>query len=119
MFKARIAYVAPALDPTSHRLNVRAEVPNPGGMLRPEMFATFSILVGEPATALAVPESGVIYEGSEARVWIVNDDGTLELRRIRPGRSAHGLLEVLEGVKAGEKVVTSGALFIDRAAQGE
>jgi len=119
VFKARIAYVAPALDPTSHRLNVRAEVPNPGGMLRPEMFATFSILVGEPATALAVPESGVIYEGSEARVWIVNDDGTLELRRIRPGRSSHGLLEVIEGVKAGEKVVTSGALFIDRAAQGE
>lgn len=119
VFKARIGYVASALDPASHRLNVRAEVPNPRGLLRPEMFATFTILVGEPAAALAVPESGVIYEGSEARVWIVNDDGTLALRRIRPGRSAHGLLEVLEGVKAGEKVVTSGALFIDRAAQGE
>lgn len=119
VFKARIAYVAPALDPVSHRLSVRAEVPNPGGLLRPEMFATFSILVGEPTMALAVPQSGVIYEGSEARVWIVNDDGTLALRRIRPGRSARGLLEVLDGVKAGEKVVTSGALFIDRAAQGD
>jgi cobalt-zinc-cadmium efflux system membrane fusion protein len=119
VFHARVSYVAPALDPATRRLNVRAEIANPDGLLRPEMFASFSLQGGPASSAVAVPESGVIYEGAEARVWIVGADGTLVLRRIRPGRSANGLLEVLEGVAAGEKVVTSGALFIDRAAQGD
>ena len=119
VFTAKITYVAPSLDPATHRLTVRAEISNSNGTLKPEMFASFSILSNEQASSPAVPESGVIYEGPEARVWIVRDDGTLALRRIRPGRSANGLLEVLEGVKPGEKVVAGGALFIDRAAQGE
>ncbi len=119
VFMARITYVAPSLDPATHRLAVRAEVANRDGLLKPEMFARFSIISGGVTGSPAVPESGVIYEGSEARVWILGDDGTLALRTIHPGRSANGLLEVLDGVKPGEKVVASGALFIDRAAQGE
>lgn len=119
VFHARITYVAASLDPATRRLSVRAEIPNPGEVLKPEMFASFIILSGGQASSPAVPESGVIYEGSEARVWILGDDGSLALRRIRPGRSANGLIEALEGVKPGEKVVASGALFIDRAAQGQ
>jgi len=118
-FQARITYVAPALDPATRRRAVRAEIANPDGLLTPEMFARFSIISGGESSAPAVPESGVIYEGSEARVWIVADDGSLALRRIRVGRFSNGQLEVLEGVAPGEKVVASGALFIDRAARGE
>jgi len=118
-FSARVTYVSPTLDPSSRRVTVRAEIANGEGLLKPEMFASFNILSGSPASAPAVPDSGVIYEGSDARVWIAGDDGTLSLRKIKPGRSANGLLEVLEGVKPGEKVVASGALFIDRAAQGD
>jgi cobalt-zinc-cadmium efflux system membrane fusion protein len=118
-FRARITYVAPALDPATRRRAVRAEIANPDGLLTPEMFARFSIISGGETSAPAVPESGVIYEGSEARVWIVADDGSLALRKIRVGRFSNGQLEVLEGVTAGERVVASGALFIDRAARGE
>jgi len=118
-FSARVTYVAPTLDPSSRRVTVRAEITNSDGLLKPEMFASFTILSGSPGSAPAVPDSGVIYEGSDARVWIAGDDGTLALRKIKPGRSANGFLEVLEGVKPGEKVVASGALFIDRAAQGD
>ncbi len=118
VFSARIAFVAPALDPATRRLTVRAQIANPDGVLKPEMFASFSILSGG-APALAVPESGVIYEGAQARVWVLDADGSLRARVIRPGRSSNGLLEALDGVQAGEKVVASGALFIDRAAQGD
>jgi cobalt-zinc-cadmium efflux system membrane fusion protein len=48
----------------------------------------------------------------------MRDDGRIALRPIRPGRSLNGMIEVLDGLKAGEKIVTSGALFIDRAAEG-
>ena len=118
-FSARVTYVAPTLDPASRRVTVRAEITNSDGLLKPEMFASFTILSGSPGNAPAVPDSGVIYEGGDARVWIAGDDGTLALRKIKPGRSANGFLEVLEGVKPGEKVVASGALFIDRAAEGD
>lgn len=118
-FAARITFVAPTLDPLTRRLTVRAEIANPGGVLKPEMFARFSVISGAASSAPAVPESGVLYEGEQARVWVAAADGSLELRRIRPGRSAGGLLEVLEGIKPGERVVSSGALFIDRAAQGD
>jgi cobalt-zinc-cadmium efflux system membrane fusion protein len=119
VYTAKVTMVAPTLDPATRRLMVRAEIANADGLLKPEMFASFSIVSGAGTQAPAVPESGVIYEGADAHVWIAGDDGTIALRKIRPGRSANGQVEVLDGVKVGEKVVASGALFIDRAAQGD
>lgn len=119
VFTARVTFVSPLLDPATHRMAVRAEISNPEGMLKPEMFASIQFVGDGRGASPAVPESGVIYEGAEAHVWILGADGALSLRRIRPGRSADGLLEALEGVVPGEKVVAAGALFIDRAAQGD
>ena len=118
-FSAKLIYVAAAIDPNTHRLPVRAEVDNPDGALKPEMFANFSIIVGNSVDSPAVPEEGVVYEGETARVWIAGKDRTLSLREIRPGWVQDGMVQVLEGVKAGEQVVTSGSLFIDRAAHSD
>ncbi|HXN15936.1 MAG TPA: efflux RND transporter periplasmic adaptor subunit [Usitatibacter sp.] len=115
VFKARIAWIAPAVDANTHRLPVRAEVENRDGSLKPMMFASFSIIAGETTSALAIPERAVVYEGEEARVFVARDDGTIALRLIRPGRTREGMLEVLSGLSAGERVVTGGALFVDRA----
>jgi cobalt-zinc-cadmium efflux system membrane fusion protein len=119
VFKAKLTYVAPSVDPNTHRLPVRAEIPNQDGMLKPEMFATFSISTGGEYAAPAVPESAIIYEGDTARVWVAQDDGTLAVRPIQTGRVSNGRVEVLAGLSAGEKVVTSGSLFIDRAAKSD
>ena len=118
-FNAKLTYVATSIDPNTHRLPVRAEVDNPDGALKPEMFANFSIIVGNSVDSPAVPEEGVVYEGETARVWIAGKDKTLSLRQIRPGWVQDGMVQVLEGVKAGEQVVTSGSLFIDRAAHSD
>ena len=114
-FRARLTYVAPAIDPQTRRLTVRAELANPDGILRPEMFATFWVTTGPSVSSPAVPEESVIYEGDEARVWVVGDNRQISLRRIEPGRSEQGYIEVVHGLREGERVVTSGALFIDRA----
>jgi cobalt-zinc-cadmium efflux system membrane fusion protein len=117
VFKAKLIYVAAAIDPGTHRLPVRAEVENPDGALKPEMFATFSIITGDAVNAPAVAEAAVVYEGQTARVWVAGKDKTVGLRQIRPGRTQDGMVEVLAGLQPGESVVTSGSLFIDRAAQ--
>ncbi len=115
-FKARVTYVAALLDSVTHRLPVRAEIENRDGALKPEMFATFRILTGNASQSPAVPEAAVVYEGSAAHVWVVAGDDLLSLRSIRTGRSDSGLIEVLEGLKPGERVVTRGGLFIDQVA---
>jgi cobalt-zinc-cadmium efflux system membrane fusion protein len=115
VFRARIAFVGAQVDPATRRLPVRAEVPNPTGELKPEMFASFSIVApAAERAAPAVPASGVVYEGDEVRVWVVREERRIELRKVRVGRSDGDLVEVVEGLKAGERVVTSGTLFIDR-----
>jgi cobalt-zinc-cadmium efflux system membrane fusion protein len=114
-FKAKISWVAPAIDANTHRLAVRADVENPDGALKPNMFGSFTIVTGEESIAPAVPHSAVVYEGDAARVWVARDDGTLEARDVTLGRASAGMVEIRGGVAAGEKVVTRGTLFIDRA----
>jgi cobalt-zinc-cadmium efflux system membrane fusion protein len=116
VFKAKISWVAPAIDPNTHRLSVRADVENPDRELKPGMFASFSIITGEAATAPAVPQHAIVYEGDTARVWVAGEDGTIVARPVRVGQIANGMVEILAGLSEGERVVTSGALFIDRAA---
>jgi len=115
-FKARVTYVAALLDPVTHRLTVRAEIDNRDGALKPEMFANFRIVTGDSAESPAVPEGAVVYEGNAAHVWVVGGDSLLAYRAVRIGRSNEGLVEVLEGLKPGERVVTKGGLFIDQVA---
>jgi cobalt-zinc-cadmium efflux system membrane fusion protein len=119
MFKARVTYIAAAVDPNTRRLQVRAEVDNAQGVLKPEMFATFSIVVGEERASPAIPREAVVYEGSTARVWVAKDDAGIELRQVKLGLANGSLVQVLEGLAAGDKVVTRGSLFIDRAATGD
>ncbi|MGD0864801.1 MAG: efflux RND transporter periplasmic adaptor subunit [Rhizomicrobium sp.] len=118
IFRAKITYVAPSIDPATHRLQVRADVDNPDGVLKPQMFAAFNIITGQDEAAPAVPQSAIVYEGETARVWVQEKDGRLGLRIIRIGRSDGDDMEALSGLRAGEKIVTGGAIFIDRAASG-
>jgi cobalt-zinc-cadmium efflux system membrane fusion protein len=119
IFKAKISWVAPSIDPNTHRLAVRADVENSDGALKPGMFANFSIITGEATTAPAVPQHAIIYEGDTARVWVAGEDGTIAARSVRLGQISDGMVEVLAGLSPGEEVVTSGALFIDRAAASD
>jgi len=114
-FDARVTFVSPVIDPVTHRVLVRADMANTDGALKPDMLAQFQITTGQAATALAVPETAVVYEGSDAHVWVADPAAkTLALRPIKAGMTQHGLVEVLSGLTAGESVVTSGAVFIDR-----
>jgi membrane fusion protein, heavy metal efflux system len=117
-FTANIRYVATSLDPATRRLLVRATIDNAQGQLRPEMFASVTIMIGDGDLSPAVPRDAIIYDGNTARVWIVHDDQSIEQRAIKTGLSSRNDVQVIEGLGVGEKVVAKGSLFVDRAAAG-
>jgi cobalt-zinc-cadmium efflux system membrane fusion protein len=117
VFDARITTIGAGLDPVTRRLTVRVEVKDPDRLLKPEMFATFRIAVGEEKRSVAVPLDSMIYRGPDASVWVALDGNRFMLRRITPGIRAGNMVEVVEGLQPGERIVTGGALFVDRAAR--
>lgn len=119
VFKARVNYMAASLDPATRRLAVRSEVDNPDRSLRPEMFATFTIITGKAQPSPAVPLAAIVYEGANAHVWVARPDGAIAARGVTLGLINGDNAQVVEGLAAGEEVVTRGALFIDRAASGD
>jgi cobalt-zinc-cadmium efflux system membrane fusion protein len=118
VFTANIAYVATALDAGTRRLTVRANIDNSQGLLRPEMFANVTIFTGEGDLSPAVPRDAMIFDGNSIHVLVVHDDKSVEQRNIKTGLSNGNNVEVVEGLQVGEKIVTKGSLFVDRAAAG-
>jgi membrane fusion protein, heavy metal efflux system len=117
-FKARIDYVSAAIDPSTRRLLVRATIDNKDGLLKPEMFADVTIYSGGTSPAVGVPKQALIYEGDQVRLWVVHGDKSIELRQVETGLTNDDLVEVRGNLAPGEKIVTKGSLFIDRAATG-
>jgi cobalt-zinc-cadmium efflux system membrane fusion protein len=84
------------------------------------MLANFRIITGTDATAPAVPERAVVYEGTTAHLWVADPkEKKLGIRQVKLGRIKSGMIEVVDGLRAGESVVVSGAVFIDRAASSD
>ena len=122
VFKAKLNYIAATLDATTHRLPVRAEVANADGALKPAMFASFRIISSDGTRSPAVPESAIVYDGPVPHVWVVAGSGSttaIGLRSITVGHTRSGLVQVLDGLHVGERVVIRGSLFIDRALTGD
>lgn len=120
--QGHVTYVSPSIDPDTRRLTVRAEIPNAGFWLKPEMFATFRITTSEESRSAAIPENSVIHEGEKAHVWLAdntNNAHALSLHEVTLGRRNGSFVEVLSGLNAGQSIVISGALFIDRAAKND
>ncbi|WP_294277121.1 efflux RND transporter periplasmic adaptor subunit [uncultured Sphingomonas sp.] len=119
-FDARVYYIAPVVDPNTRRIVVRAQIANPDGALRPNMFATARLSDGVPVQAVEIPAMAVLYEGDDAHVWVAHPERhSLSLRAIRTGTSTGDAVTVTQGLTPGEEVVTAGSVFIDRANGGD
>ena len=118
IFKSDIAHVGTSLDPVTRRLMVRAIVDNAERLLKPEMFASATIYTGQPDTAVSVPSSAIIYEGDVARIWVVREDNGIEFRRISVGLTDDKMVQVVDGLRIGERIITKGSMFIARPSAG-
>jgi len=117
VFHAKLVWIASALDASTHRLPVRAEIANPDGMLKAGMFASMSIETASPQPTLFVPQAAVIQEENRTVVCVERPDGAVETRTVTLGDATTdpGLVEVTHGLIVGQHVVTHGAIFIEQA----
>ncbi len=110
-FEARVAYVYPTLDPATRTLRVRLELPNPGLLLRPEMYASVR-LRAERGERLVVPQSAVLHTGERSFVFRALGDGRFRPQQVEVGLRSGDDVEILSGLEAGDPVVTSGTFLI-------
>ncbi|MEN2790320.1 efflux RND transporter periplasmic adaptor subunit [Sphingomonas oligophenolica] len=115
VFHAVIDNIGAALDPTSHRLPVRATVTNADLALKPDMFASFAIQRHRGSSAVLVPAAAVIHEGDSARVWVLGKSGLLFSRNVVVTDSVGGWDKIGAGLRPGEHIVTAGAIFVNEA----
>ncbi len=108
VFTGDISVVDPILDETSHTVQLVARIHNRGGKLRPGMSADVTATLGERAQALTVPDEAVFSEGSQSFVYIVKPDSTVMRQAIVLGTRDSTSAEVVQGLKAGDRVVRAG-----------
>lgn len=112
-FHGAISRIAPALDENSRTLLIEAEVPNADGLLKPGYFAHVTMNLGHDR-ALFIPNSAILRYAGVARVFVFKD-GAVQSREVTTGSMEGSQIEIISGLKAGEKVVTSD---VDRLADG-
>jgi len=112
-FLGRVAKIYEYVDPGTHRGTIRSEIADPKDELHPGMLANFVIRVRAPVQATAIPASGVVREADGAMtVWVTTDRHRFVQKDVKVGLRKDGWVEILEGLRAGELVVTDGAVFL-------
>jgi RND family efflux transporter MFP subunit len=116
VFYGKVSYILPGVDPASRTLKARIEFSNPGELLKPDLYGQVEIHTGG-ARRLMVPESAVLDSGDRQVVYVDRGNGILEPRPVHVGKRAGGRAEILEGLQAGERIVTSGNFLLDSESQ--
>jgi Cu(I)/Ag(I) efflux system membrane fusion protein len=111
-FSGEVAYIYPTVSPQTRTAQVRVEMSNPDGLLRPELYASVQ-LASAGDMALTVPNSAVIDSGTRQVVLVQREEGLFEPREVTLGRHSDGYVEVLQGVTEGEQVVVRANFLID------
>lgn len=113
-FEGRVTFILHELEMATRTAKVRIEVANPDHRIKHEMFADVEINAGDrDAERLAVPVSALIDSGNRQVVLIERGEGRFEPRPVKVGLRGDGFVEITDGIKAGEKVVTSANFLID------
>ena len=109
-----VTFIYPELKPETRTARVRIDVPNPDGRLKVDMYADVVFQAGAGGTpVVAVPTSALIDSGSRQVVLVAKGEGRFEPRAVKVGRRGDGYVEILEGIKKSEDVVTSATFLID------
>ncbi|RII24963.1 MAG: efflux RND transporter periplasmic adaptor subunit [Geobacter sp.] len=115
-FTGRVAFIYPFLDPKTRTVKVRLEMPNAGMKLKPDMFinAVIKVPLGK---SIVVPITAVMDTGKRQVVWVESQPGMFESRDVQVGQQTDDKIQILSGIKEGDKVAVSGGYLIDSESQ--
>lgn len=111
-FTGKIIYIGQTVDAQTRTITVRGEFNNPAGKLKPQMFGELKIPVSEGVKALTVPEEAVVKGTTEQYVFVQTGDSLFEQRIVAAGSAVDGRIEIKEGLKEGDKVVSKGVFYL-------
>jgi len=111
--RGRITYIADLVDVSTRTVKARIEVANPGRKLKPEMFATVELaLASDAPPVLAVPEDALQDLDGKKVVFVAENETEFAARQVQPGRTANGMVEVISGLKEGDRYAVKGAFIL-------
>lgn len=107
-FKGQVYFIAPQVDTHTRTALVKAKIANPEFALKPGMFANLDLTLQLRADAVVVPEPAIMVNADRAMIYIVDKDSNAQLRPVKLGVRQAGIVEILEGVAAGQWVIVEG-----------
>ena len=113
VFLGTVTYIYPYLDAKTRTNKVRLEFDNPDQTLKPEMFARVTLKTSRQVDAVVVPSEAIVRTGAQEQVFVVREEGKFEPRKVRIGVTTGGLVQIVDGISEGERVVTSAQFLID------
>lgn len=113
---ARVSYIQPQLDAQTRTLQVRLELPNPGLALKPEMFVDVDLAVKQ-TPRMTVPFEAVLDSGAKKTVFVTAGQGWFEPREVETGQVLGDRVEIIKGLKPGERIVASGVFLLNSESQ--
>lgn len=111
-FTGYLMTIFDVLDEKTRTVKGRVEVRNPSGKLKPQMFATVTLQTGTTADMIVVPSKAVQTEGESWFVFVAIDDSSFAKRVVQPGRQLNDEVEITDGLRPGERIVTDGAFIL-------
>ncbi|WP_298377838.1 efflux RND transporter periplasmic adaptor subunit [uncultured Bradyrhizobium sp.] len=113
VFRGRVTTLGLNIDPNSHRQLVRSVIDDPQHKLRAGMLASFTIETEPPKQSVSVPLDAIVREGDGTMtVWVTTDGRKFDRRTVTIGMEQDGWRQILNGLAAGEKVASTGAIFL-------
>jgi RND family efflux transporter MFP subunit len=112
-FTGRISYIYPTLNAATRTIPVRLDLANPGLLLKPSMFAQVELPVAARGEVITVPNSAVIDSGTRQIVLVQLGEGRFEPREVKLGARSDTYVEVISGIRDGERVVVAANFLID------
>ncbi|MDQ6989437.1 MAG: efflux RND transporter periplasmic adaptor subunit [Mariprofundaceae bacterium] len=112
-FVGKVSFIYPYLEAKTRTVKIRLEFDNPKLALKPEMFANVVVKAGKQIDAIIVPSEAIVRTGEQEQVFVQRSPGQYEPRKVVVGVDSEGEAQILEGIKAGEIIVTSSQFLID------
>ena len=115
-FSSRVDFIYPSLSGQTRTAKVRFVLPNPNLLLKPQMFTNVEMEL-DLGGRLSIPETAILDTGTRQIVYVDLGDGNFSPRQIKTGDRGNGMVEILSGLKDGEKIAASGVFLIDSEAK--